>query len=344
MVTEDMMDFGDALARAPIGRELEVARECAVKLAEGQSAAFCVPDFDAAARAYEDGSGSVEEIALGNGAYASLWNREKLSKLLDAAGLQRLGSIESDGYILRAVARRFALPTPRYPMRDIHAVMSMPRVSWTDTMAATHLACAKLGIDFVKSTGVFWGQCLQRIMESVVAQPERKYVLTIDFDSIFDEEDIIRLWQVMETRPDVDAIFPLQIGRDRDSVLLTMVGEDGKRLTTIDSSKFHADAVKCETGHMGLTLFRVDALKRMSKPWFWSTPDERGEWGDAKVDDDIYFWQKWHAAGNKVAVCPRVRIGHLQLVVTWPGDDLRVINQWNGDFSRKGRPDQCKTY
>jgi len=346
MDTEDMIDFGDALARAPIGKELETANECAAKLAEGQSAAFCVPDFDAAAKAYADGTGSVEEMALGSGKYASLWNREKLSRLLDAAGLQRLGNIESwsNGTVLRAVARRFALPKPQYPMRDIHAVMSLPRVAWTDTMAATHLSCAKLGIDFMKSTGVFWGQCLQRIMESVVAEPDRKYVLTIDFDSIFDEADIIRLWQIMETRPDVDALFPLQIGRDRDSVLLTMLGEDGQRLKTIDSTNFHTDAVQCETGHMGLTLFRVDALKRMAKPWFWSTPDERGEWGDAKVDDDIYFWKKWNASGNNVSVCPRVRIGHLQLVVTWPDDDLRVINQWNGDHSKHGRPEQCKTY
>lgn len=344
METEDMMDFGDALARAPIGRELEAARECAAKLAEGQRAAFCVPDFDAAMAAYADGSGSVEDIALGNGAYPSLWNREKFSKVLDAAGLQRLGQIESDGFALRAVARRFSMPVPKVPMRDIHAVMSLPRVAWTDTMAATHLACAKLGIDFLKSTGVFWGQCLQRIMETVVSQPERKYVLTIDFDSIFDEEDIVRLWQVMETRPDIDALFPLQIGRDRDSVLLTMVGKDGKRLSSIDSREFHADAVQCETGHMGLTLFRVDALKRMAKPWFLPIPDENGEWGPNKVDDDIYFWRKWNAAGNKVAVCPRVRIGHLQLVVTWPGEDLRVINQWNGDYSKHGRPEACKTY
>ena len=344
MVAEDMIDFGDALARAPIGRELEVAKECAAKLADGQSAAFCVPDFDAAMNAYSDGSGSVEEIALGNGAYPSLWNREKLSRVLDAAGLQRLGGIESDGVLLRAVARRFSLPNPRVPMRDIHAVMSLPRIAWTDTMAATHLACAKLGIDFLKSTGVFWGQCLQRIMETVVAQPERKYVLTIDFDSIFDEEDIIRLWQVMESRPDIDALFPLQIGRDRDSVLLTMVGDNGQRLKAIDSREFHADAVPCETGHMGLTLFRVEALKRMAKPWFLPIPDENGEWGANRTDDDIYFWRKWNAAGNKVAVCPRVRIGHLQLVVTWPGEDLRVINQWNGDYSKHGRPEQCKTY
>lgn len=344
MATEDMTDFGDALARAPIGKELDTAKECAARLTQGQRAAFCVPDFDAAMSAYADGSGSVEEIALGNGRYASLWNREKFSRVLDAAGLDRLGMIEQDGQMLRAVVQRFARPAPRFPMKDIHAVMSLPRVAWTDTMAATHLACAKLGIDFLKSTGVFWGQCLQRIMETVVEQPERKYVLTIDFDSIFDEEDIIRLWQVMESRPDVDALFPLQIGRDRDSVLLTMMGADGKRLSAIDSKDFHTDAVQCETGHMGLTMFRVEALKRMPKPWFWSTPDERGEWGPNKVDDDIFFWRRWNAAGNKVAVCPRVRIGHLQLVVTWPGDDLRVINQWNGDYAKKGRPEQCKTY
>lgn len=344
METEDMKDFGDILARSAIGKEVESAKECAAKLADGQLAAFCVPDFDAAAAAYADGSGSVEEIALGNGAYSSLWNREKFSRVLDLAGLQRLGAIESRGATLRTVARRYQLPIPKRPMRDVHAVMSLPRVAWTDTMAASHLACAKLGIDFMKSSGVFWGQCLQRVMETVCSQPERKYVLTIDFDSIFDENDIVRLWQVMETRPDVDAIFPLQIGRDRNSVLLSMVGKNGERMTQVEKSDFHSDAVRCETGHMGLTLFRVDALKRMSKPWFWSTPDANGEWGPTKVDDDIYFWRKWNAEGNTVCVCPRVRIGHLQLVVTWPDEDLRVINQWNGDYSKEGRPDPCKTY
>jgi len=344
MAAEDMMDFGDALARAPIGKELDVARECAARLADGQRAAFVVPDFDAAMKAYMDGSGSVEDMALGSGAYSSLWNREKFSRVLDMAGLQRLGAIEQDGGMLLAVVRRFSLPKPNGPMKDIHAVMSMPRIAWTDTMAATHLSCAKLGIDFLKSTGVFWGQCLQRIMETCCEQPERKYILTIDFDSIFDAEDIVRLWQVMETRPDIDALFPLQIGRDRNTVLLTMVGKDGKRIGAVDAADFHADAVKCESGHMGLTLFRIDAMKRMAKPWFWSTPDENGEWGPNKVDDDIYFWKKWNAAGNNVAVCPRVRIGHLQLVVTWPDENLKVINQWTNAYSRDGRPEQCKTY
>jgi hypothetical protein len=344
MVTEDVTEFGDVLARASVGNEVEVAKECAARLSDGQCAAFVVPDFDAAVAAYQDGSGSVEEMALGSGKYASLWNREKLSRVLDMAGLQRLGGIEREGEMLRAVVRRFALPIPRLPMSDVQAIMSLPRVAWTDTMAATHLSCAKLGIDFLKSTGVFWGQCLERIMEEVCDQPKRKYVLTIDFDSIFDERDIVRLWQIMETRPDVDALFPLQIGRDRNNVLLTMLDSDGKRRTQIDSREFHTDAIECETGHMGLTLIRTDALRRMPKPWFHSAPDAENRWGPAKVDDDIWFWKRFREAGNKVCASPRVRIGHLQLTVTWPGEHLEVVNQWSGDYTKHGRPERCKTY
>jgi len=342
--TEDVLDFGDELAKAEVGKELERAKECAARLADGQRAAFVVPDYDMAHAAYGSGDGSVEEMALGNGRYKSLWNREKLSRVLDMAGLQRLGPIEREGNTLRAVARKFALPLPKLPMRDVKAIMSMPRIAWTDTMAATHLTCARLGIDFLKSTGVFWGQCLERIMEEVCEEAERKYVLTIDFDSIFDENDVIRLWQIMETRPDVDALFPLQIGRDRNNVLLTMLDADGKRRTKVESTEFHTDAVECETGHFGLSLIRTDALRRMPKPWFHSKPDADNRWGPLKTDDDIWFWHRFREAGNVVAASPRVRIGHLQLTVTWPGENLEVVNQWSGDYTKHGRPESCKTY
>ena len=285
-----MSERNDVLARAASGTELDVA-----KGVQGDEARFDVPDFDAAIRMYQDGTGSVEEAVLARGEYKSVWNREKLSKVLSLAGWDILGGAtgvswsDGDGW-LSVLARRCKRPKPTLPMKEVAAIMSLPRIAWTETMGATHMSCARLGIDFTKATGVFWGQCLQRMMEGIVDSGERKYILTIDFDSIFDELDIIRLWQILESNPFVDALFPLQIGRDRDTVLLSFKNDKGDRITHVPAEMFHREVVDCETGHFGLSLIRVDALKRMEKPWFVAQPNAAGVWGDGRVDDDIYFW------------------------------------------------------
>jgi hypothetical protein len=338
-----MSERNDVLARAASGTELDVA-----KGVQGDEARFDVPDFDAAIRMYTDGTGSVEEAVLARGEYKSIWNREKLSKVLSLAGWDILGGAtgvswsDGDGW-LSVLARRCKRPRPTLPMKEVAAIMSLPRIAWTETMGATHMACARLGIDFTKATGVFWGQCLQRMMEGIVNSGERKYILTIDFDSIFEEQDIIRLWQIMESNPDVDALFPLQIGRDRDTVLLSIKNDKGQRITHVPAEMFHREVVDCETGHFGLSLIRVDALKRMEKPWFVSQPNAAGEWGDGRVDDDIFFWKAFAKTG-RICATPRVRIGHLQLVITWPGEDLKAIHQYSTKHTDEGRPSECATY
>ena len=338
-----MKDANDILAMAVSGEEVAAARSV-----DGDEARFDVPNFDAAVKAYEDGTGSVEEICLARGKYRSIWNREKLAKVLSLAGWEIAGGVNGtrweDGDWLRVVARRVKTPIPKLPMTEVQALMSMPRIAWTDTMGATHLACAKLGIDFVKGVGVFWGQVLQRMMEQICADDKRKYILTIDYDSIFDAEDIVRMWQIMEQNPDVDALFPLQIGRDREHCLLSMVDGDGKRMTRVEATEFRRQVIPCETGHFGLTFIRTDALRRMAKPWFLGVPNAEGGWTGEKTDDDIYFWKRFSESGNRLCVTPRVRIGHLQLIVTWPGEDLRTIHQYVTKYQDDGRPAECKNF
>ena len=331
----------DVLATAASGEEVALARTIT-----GDEVRFDVPDFDQAVQMYKDGTGSAEMLCIAKGRYKSIWNREKLAKVLSLADFDIVGGIDgqnwstNDGW-LRVIARRCKRPQPSLPMTDVQAIMSMPRIAWTDTMGALHLSCARLGINFIKGVGVCWGQVLERMMEQCL---EKKYVLTVDYDSIFEEHDIIRLWQIMESNPDVDALFPLQIGRDRDSVLLTMLDGSGSRMRYVDASEFRREVIPCETGHFGLTLIRTDALRKMSKPWFLSVPNENGEWNGDKIDDDIYFWKKFRQTGLQCCVSPRVRIGHLQLISTWPGEDLRTIHQYMTQYSAEGRPQECMTY
>jgi len=66
------------------------------------------------------------------------------------------------------------------------------------------------------------------------------------------------------------------------------------------------------TAHFGLTLFRVDKLKTLPKPWFKSEPGPGGDWDDDRLDDDIFFWHVWRQAGNTIHVAPSCSIGHLE--------------------------------
>jgi hypothetical protein len=345
----EVLDTGDALARTPTPKSVETMRLWASKVMDGGRMTFTVPNAESAFNAYANGTGDADEMLLAGGEYRSIWNREKLSRTANLAGLEITGGRELAEWVhdgkLDVAARKCVRPAPTVPMKGIRAIMSMPRLAWTDTFAAVQMTCTRLGIDFMKSTGVFWGQCLERMMERVIEEtPDVRYILTCDYDSVFDERDVIRLWQVMESNPDIDALFPLQVGRDRESCLLTMVDANGKRIHEIDSTVLHREALDCETGHFGLTLIRTDSLRKLPHPWFVGAPNAEGRWGDGRVDDDIHFWKLLGKHGGRICACPRVRIGHIQTISTWPGEHLEVIHQYVAKYNEDGRPPQCMTY
>ena len=188
----------------------------------------------------------------------------------------------------------------------IAAVTSIPRVGWNDAWGVMFDALRHFGIPLRRFTGVYWGQCMQRVLEGCVAD-DLDWILTIDYDTMFTAEHLDRLMHTFGQRPDIDALAALQCRRAKDTPLCTVPGEKDKM---IDGTPF-----KVATAHFGLTLLRVESLKKCAKPWFWAKPDEKGEWGDNRLDDDIWFWQQWREAGNTVYVDPSVAVGHLEVVV-----------------------------
>ena len=334
----------------PAAKALPTLRRWEEVLAPDGIVALSVTDFDAVCDDYKSGEGDPEETLTRGGLSKSIYNREKIANLLNMAGFEILGSPDgldwkADRTTISIKAQKRRRPIPTRPMRDIHAIMSLPRVAWTETMGHVYSSLSSLEVPFTKSTGVFWSQSLQRMMRTICAKPERpKYILTIDFDSIFDERDIVRLWQIMESNPDIFALCPLQIGRDRDSVLLTALDEFEVPMRECPATHFHRDAVDIGHGHFGLTLIRTEMLDKLSLPWFKGEPNADGEWGEGRIDDDIYFWKKARREGLRIAACPKVRIGHLQLVITWPDDALRTKHQYVGQYYDDGRPAECMTY
>lgn len=220
----------------------------------------------------------------------------------------------------------------------VAAVLSIPRLCFSESMFRTLEAFRKLRIGVTKSTGVFWSQCLSRLMEPHL-EDGTEFILTVDYDTVFEADDVRELVRLMLANPHADAVFATQVGRDRDAVLLTIKGADGKNQGQVRREAVtDADLLPVSTGHFGLTLIRTASLAKLPRPWFHAQPGEDGRWGEGRVDDDISFWRGWEKAGLTLYQANRVRVGHLQQVVTWPTPELKAVHQYVPEYTSGGKP------
>src|SRR5215510_6846709 len=74
----------------------------------------------------------------------------------------------------------------------IGACTSVPRLAFTAHWGQLNSAFANLNIPILKQTGYSWGACLQRGMNRLI-QEGCEWIITIDYDSIFDQQDVIQL-------------------------------------------------------------------------------------------------------------------------------------------------------
>lgn len=198
-------------------------------------------------------------------------------------------------------------PKPATVDIKVRATMGLPRVGWNDSWLSITEALHARGIPVETHTGCFWGQNVQTALQRALREGI-DWLLMLDYDSMILPQHVERLLEILTTRPDIDAIAALQMRRGAETPLF---GIKGQR-----EAEVSLDPLKVDTAHFGLTLLRVKCLESMPKPWMIAVPDENGEWGDTRRDDDITFWDKWKAAGHSVYVAPDVRIGHLELVVS----------------------------
>lgn len=201
----------------------------------------------------------------------------------------------------------------------IRAVMSMPRLAFSDNMfSAIRAFCIDLNINIEKGSGVFWDQVLTRMIESHL-NDGTDYIFTVDYDTWFVKEHVIRLCQLMQEHPEIDALVPLQTKREEDLVLFAKFDDQGRAIDRVPVAELQQDVTPIVNGHFGLTIFRVKSMSRLKKPWFRGVPDPDGGWDEGRTDPDIYFWKNFYASGLKAYLAPNVKIVHLQLMGTVPG-------------------------
>jgi hypothetical protein len=197
----------------------------------------------------------------------------------------------------------------------VAAVMSTPRLGFTDNFFCVASALAPHGISPTKVTGAFWGQCLQRAMETVVDKND--VILTIDYDTVFNAKTVEALLALL-MHSGYDAIAPLQTKRESNAVMFALPGGDVDEKSTVDGDFFGKVVQPVDTAHFGLTFLRTSALKKMRKPWFIASANEDGEWTGGHTDEDIAFWRGWKACGNTLGLATHVSVGHAELMITWP--------------------------
>lgn len=217
------------------------------------------------------------------------------------------------------------------------AVMSVPRLGFQDNMFCTLEALTPLRMPLIRVQGVFWGQCLERGIQTQI-DTGADVIMTVDYDTVFSKQDVISLMNLMEKHPEVDVIVPIHVGRGGMHTLLTMKSKSGQVRELVPRSEFELELSKIATGHFGLTMIRTSALLKMPHPWFWGQPNQDGQWGAGRIDDDIYFWKQAEKFGWNVCSANRVVVGHLELVTIWPDTDFKTIYQIPADYQKTGKP------
>lgn len=341
----DEVRASHVLEHFPHGAVVNVVREWVRVLKPGGVLKIAVPDLETIARLYLAGENAPIQGYLMGGQvdqydfHRAVFDAEALEEVLRACGLSRIRRWVSDAKDCAALPVSLNLQGEKLdlPVPKIHAVMSMPRLCFTDNFFSAFEALMPHKIPLRKHTGAFWGQCLDRAMNEAIAEGA-EWLLTIDYDSVYSKDDIAKMIRVVQEYPEVTALAPFQSSRTKPFPLLTIKGHDGSNVAHVERRQFDGDIYPITTAHFGCTLLKVEALQKLPKPWFLGVPDKDGTWGDGRLDDDIYFWKKWHECGNTLHLACRVAIGHAELQITWPGANLEPVIQHPAEWNKKGKP------
>ena len=328
---------------------LDVVRHWVSKLVPGGLLRIAVPDLEYIAREYLEGKPiNVQGYLLGgqvdeNDYHKCAFDAEVLEEIFLEAGLERLHRWKSE--ISDCASLPVSLNVGGYkPSGDqthcegVTAILSAPRFG-----PVTHFRCAlaafgKARVPYQIAGGAYWHQVISDLLEQQCQNS--RYVITCDYDTVFSYEDVLELYRLMEAEPRADAICTLQSKRGADHALFGLRADDGSHILSLPDYQLSRNLLPVATGHFGLTIFRSETLRNHPHPWMDSQPNDDGRWREGKVDADIQFWNKWRSCGRTLYLAPRVVVGHLQELVTWPGRDLKPIYQTLMDYDKSGKPSE----
>lgn len=224
------------------------------------------------------------------------------------------------------------------------ALMSVPLCGYNPHFGCHSMGLRPFGIGAKLAFGAYWHHGISNLMEDCVENGV-DWILTLDYDTMFTHRHIDRLICMIMMHPEIDSLAALQPRRGPDGALLVQV-PNPENLPTDERGRIGVDLdplkpVQCTTSHFGLTMIKVEALKRMGMPWFLDLPDERGSYRTlGRCDADMYFWRKWQEAGNKAFTDFYCRVGHLDAYVSECDEKCEVklihVHEWRARENGRG--------
>lgn len=281
--------------------------------------------------------------------HGAAFDMEALCEAFHEAGLERVRIWQSDNQDTSASNISLNLmgykpSAPRIEFSGVRACLASARYGPGLHHKCIYDALYPLKIPMHMSVGCFWNQHLSESIEGEIAHEDCRYILTLDFDTIFSAAEVVELYRILETHPHIDALVSCQSKRGGADAALFTMSADAPTLVEgeVDARIFDRLTVPIATGHFGLTMFRADKLRALPRPWMQAQPNADGRWGDGRIDADIAFWLNWKAAGNTVHLANRVGVGHIEDVVMWPSQDFTPHFQRPADYMTTGKPAEAR--
>jgi len=329
----------------------EVVNHWAKKLKPGGRIRIAVPDFQLVAQTYLDGKPiNVQGYVMGGHSddddhHGCIFDRESLAEVMATAGLERIRPWKSD--VSDCADLPCSLNLMGYkPLGDDEAVtgcvavLSAPRFGPLLHMRCAFSAFNKVKMPYQITQGAYWHQVISDCLEAQL-DTSAEFLITCDFDTVFQGSDVRDLFRLMKAFPEADAICAVQSKRGSEGPLFGMKDKDGNPITTIAAQEFNRHITRITTGHFGLTIFRAESLRTFERPWMTPRPNDDGRWAEGKIDADIDFWQNWERQGKTLFLGNRVVVGHLQELIAWPSADFSPVYQGTSDYTHDGPPPEA---
>ena len=222
-----------------------------------------------------------------NDHHGAIFDQEKLCARFHAVGLERVKTFESDHddcskLQISLNLQGYKPAAGKMEFKGVHACLASARYGPALHHQCIYQAMMNLNLRMHTVTGCFWHQHLSEAIEAELIDPKCRYILTLDFDTIFSHEDVFELYRIMETHPHIDALVSLQSKRGATDALFTMADDAGKLLKEVHAGIFDELTAPIHTGHFGLTMLRADKLRALPRPWMLAKPDAEGRWRDGR--------------------------------------------------------------